>query len=215
MTTKPRTRRTTTKKTASAPAPKPADKQSGPRLTVIDMRKPLPVRRTTPGPYTPAQLAEARAALAAAYARLPIPVINWQTLPDNRTAAYMADDTLIVHTAHRAPLFTALILCPQGRRHEHPITDQATLHTARNLTRGCTSTHGAATDDQHQALTEGVTTPPPPPVIRAPKAITPVKVLADRLAKSSTSNDDTQANDVTDLRNAAADDTAKEHPDHD
>lgn len=109
--------------------------------TLVDLRHPLPTRPIV-GPRTTAQLTEARAALASAQARLPIPVINWQTLPNGRAGAYLRDDTLIVHTAHRAPHFLALVPCPHGARHQHRVTDGTSLATARNTTAACTTPHG-------------------------------------------------------------------------
>lgn len=122
-----------------------------PHLTLIDLRKPLPTRNVV-GPHSALELTCSRAALASAMARLPIPVINWHALPNGRAGAYMRDDTLVVHTAHdgRAAHFTALVPCPHGIRHEHPVTDERTLTAARHATAACTGPHSS--NDQTQPL---------------------------------------------------------------
>lgn len=121
-----------------------------PHLTLADLRHALPVRPII-GPHSALDLTIARAILASATARLPIPIINWQALPDGRAGAYMRDDTLIVHTAPRAPHFLALIPCPHpaGGRHPHTITDLRTLAEARNLTAACDGPPTVPTPNVH------------------------------------------------------------------
>ncbi|MFF1358703.1 hypothetical protein [Streptomyces sp. NPDC058297] len=179
-----------------------------PHLTLIDLRKPLPTRNVV-GPHSALELTCSRAALATATARLPIPVINWHALPNGRAAAYMRDDTLIVHTATdgRAPHFTALVPCPHGLRHQHPVTDERTLAAARTATAACTSPH--ATDDQAQSLTEGVRPAP------APTAPT-IRPLTDAFGHDAERTQPLSANDIAaglNARTAAADkEQPKEHP---
>ncbi|MEU9703064.1 hypothetical protein [Streptomyces sp. NPDC047981] len=131
MSTKTRARRRTKPTT---PAPKTA-----PRLTLVDLRHPLPVRRIV-GPPNAAQLAEARAALASAMARLPIPVLAWHA---TGTTAYarLADQTLLVHEGGHHTQFTAWTPCPNGAHHAATVTDTATLHAARLAASDCTTAH--------------------------------------------------------------------------
>ncbi|MFF8610837.1 hypothetical protein ACF06X_33565 [Streptomyces sp. NPDC015346] len=171
MSTKTRTRRRTPKP-ATTPAPRP---------TLVDLRHPLPIRRIV-GPPNAAQLAEARAALASATARLPIPVLAWHATGPTAYAR-LADDTLLVHTGGHTTTFTAWTPCPNGAHHQATVTDTATLHLARLAASDCSHTHG---------------TPVP-----APPTTPAVRTLADVLAAA-----DTQPPNVTALR----DEHAKEHP---
>jgi len=132
--------------------------------TVVDLRKPLKVRRRHfVGAYTRPQIVEARAALAAAMARLPIPSILWLTQPDGHAAARLADGTHLIHTHERAPEFTALLRCPTGGLHAEHVTNHADLTAARAVTATCNRRHddtdpGAGTYDWHKAITVGVQT---------------------------------------------------------
>ena len=114
-------KKTTAKKTTS-PARKPAAKKALPKTapvnqaTVVDLRRPLPVRRKVfVGPLGVVEQAAIRAALASAAARLPVPVSAW-TGP----RAQLADGTILTHTPAHAPsdltpTFTAAIRCPSTR----------------------------------------------------------------------------------------------------
>ena len=117
------TRKTAAKKTT---ARKPAARKT--RATVIDLRHPLPVRRRNfVGPHTSAQITEARATLASAMARLPVPSILWLTQPDGRAYAKLPNGTLLIHTHPTNPEFDAYIPCRHGALHQHLVT------TARDL----------------------------------------------------------------------------------
>lgn len=130
--------------------------------TVIDLRKPLKARRgTATGPYTAAQLTEARACLASATAQLPVPHLLWLTQPNGQAAARLTDDTLLIHTHHRAPEFTAILRCPTGGLHTELVTNHQDLKAARTITGTCTRRHDdtepeAGGYDWHKAITLGV-----------------------------------------------------------
>ncbi|CAL9668434.1 hypothetical protein SUDANB145_07284 (plasmid) [Streptomyces sp. enrichment culture] len=181
MATRTRTRKqTATKKATAKPRP------TGDRRTVVDLRKPLPIRRRNPvGPYTAAQLTEARAVLASATAALPIPHLLWLTQIDGRAAARLTDGTLLIHRGpgHR-PHFTAYIRCPGGAAHHHTITTAQDLRDARADTALCTRQH--ATTDQHHAITDGVRPP------ADPEPSTRVSRLADALTLARHAAQETQ-----------------------
>jgi hypothetical protein len=214
-TTGTRTRKTTAKRTAAKRTTTPAKKAAAAkpvvpvRDTVVDMRKPLPVRRPrATGPYSAQELTEARACLASAMARLPIPVLAWHTLPNERASARLADGTLIVHTAHRDPVFTAHVTCPHGAVHAHQVTDPGSLHAARTATKACTERHGS--DDQTDALTRGVGPVPKPPAVHP---------LGEGLHRARAARADTEGLSLTDiaagLHARANADHPQEHPTHD
>lgn len=205
MSTKSRQRRRpTTNPAPLTPAPVPE-----PHLTLVDLRHPLPTRPII-GPHTEADLTIARACLASAAIRLPIPVINWQALPNGRAGAYMHDDTLIVHTAHRAPHFLALIPCPHGLRHQHPVTDLATLAAARNATAACLGPH--SNDDQDQAVVEGVHPTPAP----KHRKVLPLGEGLHRARAAAETTTELNANEIAEGLAAraqqAAEDQPREHP---
>ncbi|WP_309031330.1 hypothetical protein [Streptomyces alfalfae] len=201
------TRTKSATKKATAAKSRPADN----RRTVVDLRKPLPTRRPhAHGPYTAAQLTEARAVLASATAQLPVPHLLWLTQIDGRAAARLADGTLLIHRGpgHR-PHFTALVRCPHGALHHHTITTAQQLREARADTALCTRQHG--TDSQHQALTGRIQ----PPADPAPSR---VSRLGDALTTARLAAADTQPLSHDDIRaglaarTAADQETAKEHP---
>ncbi|MEU1133543.1 hypothetical protein ABZ383_27425 [Streptomyces sp. NPDC005900] len=132
---------------------------------LVDLRHPLPTRPIN-GPHSSLELTCARATLASAAARLPIPHLAWQPLPDGHAAAHLVDGTLLIHTATdgRAPHWTAHVPCPHGAHHQHPVTSPSTLHQARTATATCTGPHTTA-EDQDQAVIEG--TRPTRPAVRA------------------------------------------------
>lgn len=205
MSTKSRQRRrTTATPTDTTPVPTPK-----PHLTLVDLRHPLTTRPIT-GPHTHLELTLSRACLASAAIRLPIPVINWHALPGGRAGAYLRDDTLIVHTAHRAPQFLALVPCRRGLRHQHPVTDLRSLAAARNATAACDDAH--SNDDQDQAVVEGVR---PAPALKPPA----VHPLGEGLHRAAASAEDTQELGLADIaatlpiHTITADDhQPKEHP---
>jgi hypothetical protein len=135
-----------------------------------------------------------RAALAAASARLNVPVSAW-----NGPTAHIAYDTVLTHTPAHAttdqkPTFHAAIRCPHGAIHPYTIRSATELHRARLLTAQC---------DQR---TDPASTEHPNPTVRA---------LGDALTRAKTSAADTQPIpivDTDDLGNRADQDTAKEHP---
>lgn len=149
-TAKPDDRKTATGNTPSKPTP-------GRTLVTLQRRRSL-------GRYTPAQLAEARAALASATARLPIPHILWLAQLDGRASARLADGTHLIHTHERDPEFTAYLRCPTGGLHTEPVTSERDLKAARAVTNTCTRRHddpdqGDQDDspcDWHKAITHGV-----------------------------------------------------------
>lgn len=195
--------KTPVKKTAS-PARKPAAKKALPKTapvntdTVVDFRRPLPVRRKVfVGPMGVTEQAAIRAALAAAAARLPVPVSAW-TGP----RAELADGTVLTHTpphatTDRQPTFVATIRCPHGAVHAHTIHTAQELHRARILTVQC--------DQRTDTAPE---TPAPNPSVRA---------LGDGLTRAKTATAETeplnQAEIAAGLAARAADtETPKEHP---
>lgn len=107
------------------------------KTTTAELRQALPVRPL--GPRSDAELACARAALANATARLPIPVAAWHSDP-NGAAHTILGGTLITHTG-RNPHFTAYTPCPNGAHHTHTLTGPADLTEARTRAARCTSTH--------------------------------------------------------------------------
>lgn len=167
-------KKATAKKTATPRAPrKTTAKKTQPRLslvkpddraTVVDLRHPLPTRRRNfTGPHTPAQITEARAALASAMAALPVPHILWLTQIDGRAAARLTDGTLLIHTHPRNPEFTAYLRCPTGGLHTELVTNTTDLTAARAVTACCNRRHdntdpAAGTYDWHKAITLGIQT---------------------------------------------------------
>jgi hypothetical protein len=182
------------KKTATGPARKTTAKKALPKTapvntaTVVDLRKPLPVRRRVfVGPMGAQEQAAIRAALASAKAALPVPVRTW-----HGPTARLNDGTVLTHTpAHattdQTPTFHAAIRCPHGAIHAY------TIHTADELTRARQLT--ALCD---QRTDTAPTVPAPNPAVRA---------LGDALTRAKTATADTQPIPVL-----AADETPKEHP---
>ncbi|MGA4867514.1 hypothetical protein ACPB9J_33310 [Streptomyces lavendulocolor] len=192
MSTKTRTRRNR--------KPKTSRPQNHP--TVVDLRHPLPTRPIT-GPRSTLETAEARAALAAAWCRLPIPVLAWHATTPSAVNAHLSDGTLLVHTgreiADAGDRFTAWTPCPGGAHHAATVTDHASLTAARRHAAHCTSPH--TSDDATTALTRGVQTPP----TRDPA---PVRNLADAFRHDA---ERTQELDLTALRAAADNEQPKDH----
>lgn len=159
---KPRAPRTRTTRKAT-PALSLVKEDTTPRTnTVVDLRHPLKTRRhNIVGTHTSAQLTEARACLASAMAALPIPHLLWLTQIDGRAAARLADGTLLIHTHHRAPEFTAILRCPTGGLHTELVTNDRDLKAARAITGTCTRRHddtdpAAGGYDWHKAITLGI-----------------------------------------------------------
>ncbi|MFD9721055.1 hypothetical protein [Streptomyces sp. NPDC059076] len=178
--TKPRRRTRRAKATTTPTTSRPT----------VDLRHRLPTRPIV-GPPTELQLTEARAVLAAATARLPIPSLAWLAAPNGTAYAQLRDATLLHHTPTAHAPFTAHIPCPNGARHTHHIHDLTTLNQARAEVAACTTQHG--TDDNAQALTRGVQPTPAPQATRRIAVITPIRTLR-------TLTEDTQSTDVTELR---------------
>lgn len=200
-----RTRKTTAKKTPDpakkAAARKPATKKALPAAapvnpsTIVDLRRPLPTRRRVfVGPMGATEQAAIRAALAAASARLPVPVRSW-----HGPTAHLHDGTILTHTpAHattdQTPTFHAAIRCPHGAVHAYTIHTTQELQQARQLTAQCNQ------------RTEPIT---PDIVVRA---------LGDALTRARAAAADTQPLDTKQIRaglTARPDqESAKEHPNH-
>lgn len=215
------TRKTTAKKTTPRKAPaarKTAAKAHG---TVVDLRHPLPVRRRNfTGPYTPAQITEARAVLASAMARLPIPSLLWLTQPDGRAYAKLPNGTLLIHTHPTNPEFDAHIPCRHGALHQHLVTTARDLAEARAVTHACERPHATPTADEgtcldwDKAINYGVAP------TRTPKTGVIVQLRAGARRAAHTLHDDTEPLNLTDItaglrdRAAATADTdqPKEHP---
>lgn len=149
----------------------PAKKRPAPtraHASTADLRAALPIRPL--GPRSQTELACARAALA--NARLPIPVTTWTALPNGQAHAVLGD-TVLIHTAHRAPLFTAYTPCPYGAWHEHTVTSPGSLTEARADAARCRTPH--VSDQQRASLT------------RDPRTHTPtVLPLGERIAATET-----------------------------
>ncbi|QLJ06788.1 hypothetical protein HZZ00_37810 (plasmid) [Streptomyces sp. NEAU-sy36] len=202
-----RTRKTTTKQPpapAKKTARKPAAKKTLPtvapvnRATVVDLRRPLPVRRRAiVGPMGSVEQAAIRAALAAAAARLPVPVRAW-----HGPTAHLHDGTVLTHTPAHAttdqqPAFHAAIRCPHGAIHAYTIHTAQELTQARQLTADCNQR----------------TTP-------EPTALNPaVRALGDALTRAKTASADTQPLDTTEIAAGltvrADHENPKEHPHRD
>ncbi|AKZ60770.1 hypothetical protein SAM23877_p061 (plasmid) [Streptomyces ambofaciens ATCC 23877] len=187
--TTPRARKTTTK---ARPKNTPVN-----ATTIVDLREPLPVRRRVfVGPMGAQEQAAARAALASATARLPIPVRTW-----HGPTARLNDGTVITHTPAHAttdhtPTFHAAIRCPHGAAHVYTIHTAQELHRARQITALC---------DQR---TDTAPTPAAPnPAVRA---------LGDALTRARSAAADTQPlshAEIAAVLTARADqDQPKEHP---
>lgn len=161
---RPARKRTAARKTTApdGPALSLVKEKPAPAATVVDLRDPFPVRRRHfVGEHTRAQIIEARAALASATARLPIPSILWLAQIDGRAAARLADGTHLIHTHERAPEFTAILRCPTGGLHTELVTNERDLRAARTITATCARRHddtdpGAGGYDWHKAATLGV-----------------------------------------------------------
>ncbi|MFD7995572.1 hypothetical protein [Streptomyces mexicanus] len=194
-------KRTTEKKTTGRKPAKKALPKAAPvnSATVVDLRRPLPVRRRIfVGPMGATEQAAIRAALAAAAARLPVPVRAW-TGP----TAHLTDGTVLTHTPAHAttdqpPAFHAAIRCPHGAIHAYTIHTAQELERARLLASEC---------DQ--------------PVDIAPKAPTPnpaVRALGDALTRARSATADTQAMSADEIAAVVAagtpadTETPKEHP---
>lgn len=186
-----------TAKKAASPVTKPAKKalaKTAPvnRATVVDLRRPLPVRRKVfVGPMGVQEQAAIRAALAAASAGLPVPVRSW-----NGPTAHVAYDTVLTHTPAHAtteqqPTFHATIRCPHGAIHPYTIHTALELHRARLLTAQCDQRTDAAPEEPH-----------PNPAVRA---------LGDALTRAKTATADTQPLPAVDAH-LADNDQPKEHP---
>lgn len=203
----PRTRTQTAAKKATAKptakkttAPrKPAAKKALPKATpvnkatVVDLRRPLPVRRRVfVGPMGVTEQAAIRAALAAAKAGLPVPVSAW-TGPTAR----LADGTVLTHTPAHAttdqrPTFTAAIRCPHEAMHAYTIHTALELHRSRLLTKQC-----------DQRTDTAPNTPVPNPDVRT---------LGDALTHSDNGIAETQPLPALPAGPTADADTPKEHP---
>lgn len=160
--------------------------------TLIDLRYALPVRRRNfVGPYTPHQIAGARAAQASAALMLPIPVSRW-----NGPTATLADGTLLTHNdhpGHNPTLppprhFTAHIACRHGGIHTHRVTSTRDLAEARAVTRACGSSHADTTNhagtalDWDKAINRGVgpvLKPKPSVVVQLQEGVRRAKALHD------------------------------------
>lgn len=180
-------RKATTRKTSAKPPAKKALPKTAPVNTIVDLRRPLPVRRRVfVGPMGVHEQAAIRAALAAASARLNIPVSAW-----NGPTAHIAYDTVLTHTPAHAttdqqPTFHAAIRCPHGAIHPYTIHNPLDLHRARLLTAQC-----------DQRTNQAPTEPHPNPTVRA---------LGDALTRAKAAAADTQPIPTIDTE------TPKEHP---
>jgi hypothetical protein len=235
-----RTRKTTAKKaatpakkTTAAPARKATAKKAPawpakPAETVVDTREPLPVRRRLfTGPLGANEQAAVRAALAAASARLPVPVRAW-----NGSTAQLADGVLLIHNPSPDRLFTAHIACRHGAIHNHPISTGPDLREARAVTQACDRQHTEPTEHDGAELDwDKAIGPRKTP--QAAVALVPVRagatasqavlalpaaprVLGDQLTRATSATDDTQPlprDEITAGLAARADnDQPKEHP---
>ena len=178
-------RKTTAKK--ALPKTAPVNK-----TTVVDLRRPLPVRRRVfVGPMGAVEQAAIRAALAAAAARLPVPVRSWRG-----PVAHLHDGTVLTHTpahatADQTPTFTAAIRCPHGAIHAYTIHTAQELYRARLLTGQCDQSTATAPEP-----------PQPNPAVRA---------LGDALTRARSATAETQPIPViTPVR--VDQEPAKEHP---
>jgi hypothetical protein len=171
-----------------------------PTTTLVDLRHPLPVRRRLfVGPMGATEQAAVRAALAAASARLPIPVRTW-----NGSTAQLGDGTLLIHNPGPDRLFTAHIACRHGAIHGTPISSLRDLGEARALTHACERPHGGVNADQ--AITEGVNTSPP-------KVLTPVLVVHEGLRRTADTQPLAQREIADGLATRTPDiEQPKEHP---
>lgn len=229
MTSRPRTAKTTqakppakatgrkaTASTAGTPRKRTPRKPNAAALslvkdtpqTTVDLRKPLKVRRRRfVGEHTSAQIVEARAVLASAMARLPIPSLLWLAQTDGRAAATLADGTRLVHTHERAPEFTALVRCPTGGLHAELVTSDQDLRAARAVTATCNRRHdgtdpAAGGYDWHKAATLGVQTV-------VPSRLSPLNAGLQTAKKA---NADTQSMSLDEIGAHIADQLADEQP---
>ncbi|MFE9812356.1 hypothetical protein [Streptomyces sp. NPDC005548] len=204
----------TRRKTTPAPVPtvslvkltKPRPK----RITLVDLRYKLPVRRRLfVGPMGATEQAAVRAALASAAARLPIPVRTW-----NGSTAHLTDGTLVIHNPGPDRRFTAHIACRHGAIHGWPIHTERDLRTARALTHACERPHTAPADDSNlnydHAISLGVgPIPQPKPSV--------VLALREGVHRAKATQAETQPLSLAEIADGVANrtpdtDTAKEHP---
>lgn len=200
---KPRTPRKTTTPALSLvkddAKPDPAE-----ATTQVDHRDPLPVRRRLfVGPMGASEQAAVRAALAAAAARLPIPVRTW-----NGSSAALADGTLLIHNPGPDRHFTAHIACRHGAIHGWPIHTLRDLGEARALTHACERRHSSTAEDK--AITHGVGPVPAP----KPPAI---HFLREGVRRATAAKAETQPLTADAIAEGIAartpdTETAKEHP---
>lgn len=200
------TAKKTTRKTTAKTSNKPTTDE---RTTTVDLRHPLPVRRRLfVGPTGPSELAAIRAALAAAAARLPVPVRAW-----NGPTAHLDDGTVLTHTPPHAttdqpPTFIAHVPCTHGAHHEYLIHTTRDLAGARAVTRTCETHHGSEPADT--AITRGVgpAPQPKPPVVLQ---------LREGVRRATAATAETQPLSLTDITDGLTTRTAdteqpKEHP---
>lgn len=105
---------------------------------IVPGRRPLPVRPVT-GPIAAARIAEVRANADAHQAGITVPPLAWQALPDGTAHARLDDGTALLHTG--AVRFTALVPCPLGAHHTHPVRTPGDLEAARTTTDQCHTPH--------------------------------------------------------------------------
>jgi hypothetical protein len=205
-------KRTAPRKTTTPAAQALSLVKEQPEPTTVDVRDRLPIRRRHfVGEYTRTQIVEARAALASATARLPIPHILWLAQIDGRAAARLADGTHLVHTHERAPEFTAILRCPTGGLHTEPVTCERDLRAARTITATCTRRHDETDPeadgyDWHKAVTLGVQK-------LIPARLSPLNAGLQAAKKATADTQPLSKQDIADgLAARAAADAAKEHP---
>ncbi|MET7713738.1 hypothetical protein [Streptomyces sp. NPDC005407] len=200
----------TAAKTAKRRRARKTSQPTAPKLPALDTRTRRPF-------ITDHQI---RAAYAAALAGVTYTrITGWQHQDDGTVRYAMPSGAALTYDPDATIPLTAWTPCPQRVHHAHPLATRADLMTAQISAARCTDPHTDSADAIH-ALTHGVQplTPDPAatePIARIPQPDDTVQVvLADALTTSQTSDDDTVQTDMTALRAALADDTAKEHPNH-
>lgn len=205
----------------ATPAGQPAKKKTQAR------RKPLPVR-DIPEFMSDRQIG---ATYAAHLVGIPTRITGWADLPDGTALyAHPNGDRLTYQPGTR--LITGYFPCLLGSHHAYPLPDASSVTAARVDAARCDTPHydppglteaelaELGLDAQPQTAADAPTTPIPAvpgdqPTESIP-VITPIpapRALADTLAHSDKSAEDTQTLDVSELR--ADHDQPEEHPTHD
>ncbi|MBM9510036.1 hypothetical protein [Actinacidiphila acididurans] len=114
-------------------------KTARPRLGLVKLTKPLPVRTRTVCEDADRRIAHA--AIAATERGIPASVAGWHTEGAGEVVQRTDYATVLRHSGTVGDPFTALILCAQGAEHAFLIRGASDLDGARRSTATCTTAH--------------------------------------------------------------------------